>query len=215
LCLSALLHPLLTTSTLQAYEGETEVLSEQVDPQATGTPDSENWLPSSETDDTASDDQSEQVLQPETQESNSNNDKSSQEAPENETDEFSQLPSEPENDDLETVESTDSWEEPEDSEEPELFSENEAVLHITIENQQHLRAVLLGETYTLGSGSSQNYSSIDDETHLVLTFLQSLQLTEPISGIARKAITFAGGNEGVTISQAILKTRWSFLVHND
>lgn len=202
MCLSALLHPLLTTSTLQAYEGETEVLSEQVDPQATGTPDSENWLPSSETDDTASDDQSEQVLQPETQESNSNNDKSSQEAPENETDEFSQLPSEPENDDLETVESTDSWEEPEDSEEPELFSENEAVLHITIENQQHLRAVLLGETYTLGSGSSQNYSSIDDETHLVLTFLQSLQLTEPISGIARKTITFAGGNEGVTISQA-------------
>ncbi|MFR0815881.1 MAG: hypothetical protein ACLSIL_16285 [Enterococcus casseliflavus] len=69
MCLSALLHPLLTTSTLQAYEGETEVLSEQVDPQATGTPDSENWLPSSETDDTASDDQSEQVLQPETQES--------------------------------------------------------------------------------------------------------------------------------------------------
>ncbi len=38
-CLTALLHPLLTTSTLQAYEGETEVLSEQIDPQVAQTVD--------------------------------------------------------------------------------------------------------------------------------------------------------------------------------
>ena len=164
--------------------------------------DSESWLPSSETDDTASDDQSEQEWQPETQESSQTNDASNQEAPENEADEFSQLPSELENDEPEKVETTDSREELEDSEEPELFSENEAVLSLTIENQEHLRAVLLGEVYTLVNGSSQNYGSISDDTHLVLTFFQSLQLTEPISGIARKVITFAGGSEGITFSQA-------------
>ena len=164
--------------------------------------DSESWLPSSETDDTASDDQSEQEWQPETQESNQINDASNQEAPENEADEFSQLPSALENDEPEKVETTDSREELEDSEEPELFSENQAVLSLTIENQEHLRAVLLGEVYTLVNGSSQNYGSISDDTHLVLTFFQSLQLTEPISGIARKVITFAGGSEGITFSQA-------------
>lgn len=95
-------------------------------------------------------------------------------------------------------------EETQDSAEKQVttFAETLEVVTIAIENEAHLRAVLLGQTFTLADGTSVNYGTVADTTQLVLEFSNSLQLTAPILESTRKHVVFSGTGENIAFSQA-------------
>ncbi|WP_157456047.1 hypothetical protein [Carnobacterium maltaromaticum] len=73
---------------------------------------------------------------------------------------------------------------------------------ISVENEHHLRAILLGEIFTFNDGTSINYGEITDDKALSLAFNDDLELTTPILGVNRKNVTFYGDSKQVSFSQS-------------
>lgn len=89
-----------------------------------------------------------------------------------------------------------------DVEEPEVEAlDTEAeILALSVEGEEQLRAILLGESYTDSQDTLYDYGQIANDQAILLTLSGTFTLTAPISEIQRTNVTFTG--QQAVISQA-------------
>lgn len=74
------------------------------------------------------------------------------------------------------------------------------ILALSVEGEEQLRAILLGESYTDSQGTLYDYGQIANDQAILLTLSGTFTLTAPISEIQRTNVTFTG--QQAVISQA-------------
>lgn len=98
-----------------------------------------------------------------------------------------------------------------DNEQVERFNKDASTIELTVDGEEQLRAILLGEVFTDEKGTEYNYEEIENDQTLVLSFSNNLTFTNPITGIQRTNVTFSSQESPVTVSQTTAENLMQFV----